>query len=59
MLFRPNGSINFDEMRIGLYEPLPCMIVATTLAISIAVLHYVTQWQLRSKGIPNMFLQNV
>jgi NADH:ubiquinone oxidoreductase subunit 5 (subunit L)/multisubunit Na+/H+ antiporter MnhA subunit len=47
-----------EEMRVGLYEPIPCLVVATAMAICIVGLHVVTQWQLRVRGVPRGFLQS-
>jgi hypothetical protein len=43
-----------DELRIGLYEPLPCVIVATTLAAVIVVAHALMRQRLRALGVPSV-----
>ena len=46
-----NHIINEAEFRIGLYEPLPCLIVAMLLGSIILTIHLVTQSKLRSIGV--------
>ena len=51
------GVGSAEEMRAGFYEPIPCLVVATSMAICIVGLHLMTQWQLRVRGVPRDFLQ--
>lgn len=47
-----NHLISADDFKIGLYEPLPCLIVATLLGSTIVLIHWLTQSRLRSIGVP-------
>ncbi len=46
-----NQTINETEFKIGLYEPLPCIIVAMLLGAIILTIHLITQSKLRSIGV--------
>lgn len=44
-------AISDAEFKVGLYEPLPCLIVAMLLGTIILTIHWATQSRLRSIGI--------
>lgn len=45
-----NNLITLDDLKYGLYEPLPCLIVATLLGSTIVVIHWASNSRLRSIG---------
>lgn len=45
-----NNLISTEELKFGLYEPLPCLIVATLLGSAIVIVHWASQSRLRAIG---------
>jgi hypothetical protein len=46
------GRFGAEDLKVGLYEPLPCLIVAISLAVVVVLLHGGMQAALRARRIP-------
>ncbi|MGE0173730.1 MAG: hypothetical protein AB7T49_13115 [Oligoflexales bacterium] len=51
-----HGEIRLDQLWDGLYEPLPCIIVASALSACLLLLHLLIQLKLKWAGVPKKYL---
>src|SRR5690606_14951612 len=51
-----SNSLAIEELRIGLHEPLPCLIIATALAATIVALHFMILQRLKAIGVPRKYV---